>query len=804
MVVKRILRRMRRALHPRRAAPGSTSAERRPLVSIVVPGFNVAEYLQPCLESILTQDYRNLEVIVIDDGSHDGTYALARKVAKRDSRVRVFRQPNKGLSATRNRGVGLARGEYLWFVDSDDSITPGSVGTFVAALEKSGSDFAVASYRRFDSERLGKAPAWSREAHAEDRWGIALADWPEATVNALACSKMFRLSFWREIGLSFPVGVTYEDQQVTAEAYARATSFDYLSFVAYNWRLRDDGTSITQQVHTVGDVRDRMVAARTTLEVLTRYSGSFAVDARRRQLLANDVPRSAAHLGESGEEFWDELVAGVRALIPGDVETTLAEVTPNSAVLLWAIYNNFRTSAQEFVASGGREIKAWPTITRESGTYIDYPSAWFPQPVPTGVTRFPDALLRPNVRALRLQWIDVDTLEVSGWAFVNHVDPGVNPPLAAVTLVETTSGRRVALSMARYSEPLVDRYVRQGAISRQEAGFRATLNVNSVEEGLPSGEYAFHVDVTSGGVSRSAIAEPVRNAGAFAFPSTRRVGQAYVQTVVDRASGLRLRVRAVAPLTARLVGNNGRVDVVVEGGEPGGDKQWSELELLDSRSGQVITTPFTPDGDQGQKVAALPPAMPGPEGESKNVFWRVRLVGGQRGTTRAAIKCQVDVVGAPFGPDLGECSIKETAAGNLGVLSYVSLMIVDHVRLEGADLVIAGSNRGAHTPTQVWFDAKGRRLPGDLTINQGRWIVRLDLATLGAPDLECFSTSAGYRLVWDVEGTATELTNALGQATPMILEAEDSAVLIKSTADRNLELLLSCAGRGHTCGLARE
>ena len=99
--------------------------ERRPvLVSIIVPIYNVVDLLPRCVNSIRRQTYRNLEIILVDDGSTDNSGALAEKMALEDKRIRVFHKENGGSSSARNLGISMAQGDYIGFVDSDDYIEP--------------------------------------------------------------------------------------------------------------------------------------------------------------------------------------------------------------------------------------------------------------------------------------------------------------------------------------------------------------------------------------------------------------------------------------------------------------------------------------------------------------------------------------------------------------------------------------------------------------------------------------------------------------------------------------------------------
>lgn len=95
-----------------------------PKISVIVPIYNAAPYVAKCIEGILSQTYRNIEVILIDDGSTDRSAEICQAFAQKDLRIRFISQENQGVSATRNNGIALAEGEFIAFIDSDDEICP--------------------------------------------------------------------------------------------------------------------------------------------------------------------------------------------------------------------------------------------------------------------------------------------------------------------------------------------------------------------------------------------------------------------------------------------------------------------------------------------------------------------------------------------------------------------------------------------------------------------------------------------------------------------------------------------------------
>ena len=122
----------------------------KPLLSIIVPVYDVERYLQKCIDSILAQTFTDFELILVDDGSPDNCPALCDAAAAKDARIRVLHQKNGGLSAARNAGLDVARGEWIGFVDSDDYIAPEMYEILYKAVQSTGADLALCDYVKVD------------------------------------------------------------------------------------------------------------------------------------------------------------------------------------------------------------------------------------------------------------------------------------------------------------------------------------------------------------------------------------------------------------------------------------------------------------------------------------------------------------------------------------------------------------------------------------------------------------------------------------------------------------------------------
>ena len=127
-----------------------------PLVSIIVPIYNAGKTIDRCINSILNQKYKDFELILLNDGSTDDSGILCDAYAEKDMRIQVLHKENSGVSDTRNRGIAMARGEYLQFLDSDDWITPDATSLFVRAATENECDMVIADFYRVVGERVSQ------------------------------------------------------------------------------------------------------------------------------------------------------------------------------------------------------------------------------------------------------------------------------------------------------------------------------------------------------------------------------------------------------------------------------------------------------------------------------------------------------------------------------------------------------------------------------------------------------------------------------------------------------------------------
>jgi glycosyltransferase involved in cell wall biosynthesis len=345
------------------------------LLSVVVPAYDVAAYLPACLDSVLAQADSlgrvGLEVVVVDDGSPDASGEIAESYAARDPRVRVVHTANQGLGAARNEGLRHVTGDLLMFADSDDVVPPGAYAALLRQLTRTGADFVTGSVARLEGDALVEPP-WMKRLHRQ-RMDLVIDDLPEILGDVFAWNKLFRASFWRDSGLSWPEGVRYEDQPTTTLAYLRARRFGIVPEVVYHWRIRSDGSSITQQRSSLQDLRDRWSTKLSSLRSVEDYGAPKVTAVFRDRVLAGDLHRYFAELPGCDDEWWELLRTGVQS-IWGSRSLTHSGLLPADRLVGWLVEQGRRADAESVVAYARDLGRPLERVDTPDGRRLDLPA----------------------------------------------------------------------------------------------------------------------------------------------------------------------------------------------------------------------------------------------------------------------------------------------------------------------------------------------------------------------------------------------------------------------------------------------
>ena len=206
------------------------------LISIIVPVYNVEQYLEKCINSIINQTYKNLEIILVDDGATDNSGKMCDELAKTDNRIKVYHKENGGLSDARNYGVERAIGEYIGFVDSDDYIDEEMYEKLYGAIKKEDVDVAECNFKFIYTNRVSN--------YTEDNYYLVMNrdEYIKEYIimNKLfgsACTKLIRSDLAKKI--KFPKGKLYEDSFYSLELMKKAKNFVIFDSPYYNYVMRE-------------------------------------------------------------------------------------------------------------------------------------------------------------------------------------------------------------------------------------------------------------------------------------------------------------------------------------------------------------------------------------------------------------------------------------------------------------------------------------------------------------------------------------------------------------------------------------
>ncbi len=209
-------------------------AKNQPKISVIIPVFNASKFLSKCVNSVICQSHKALEIILIDDGSTDCSGKICDNFAKTDNRIVVLHKANGGLSSARNAGLGIATGELIAFVDSDDYLEPNMLEALLNSLFKNGSDIAICSFvmETETGEPYATTPPLENKTYSKAEALELLAE-PRQDRYAVAWNKLYRKKLFE--GLRYPEGKIHEDQWLAHKLFFEAEKVSTISNVLYHY-----------------------------------------------------------------------------------------------------------------------------------------------------------------------------------------------------------------------------------------------------------------------------------------------------------------------------------------------------------------------------------------------------------------------------------------------------------------------------------------------------------------------------------------------------------------------------------------
>lgn len=210
---------------------------RQPLISLIVPIYNVAPYLRQCVDSLILQDYAHLEIILVDDGSPDDCGRICDEYAQRDERIKVIHKQNGGLSSARNAALDVMTGEWVMCVDSDDWVDKDFCSKALESASQHDADIVVFGYRDVYPDHT-VIQTVSQDQEQSFTPEEALMELHGGKILSFAWNKIYKASLFKDI--RYPEGMLYEDIGTTYKLFANAHSIYLSSACTYNYRKRGD------------------------------------------------------------------------------------------------------------------------------------------------------------------------------------------------------------------------------------------------------------------------------------------------------------------------------------------------------------------------------------------------------------------------------------------------------------------------------------------------------------------------------------------------------------------------------------
>lgn len=321
--------------------------EAQPKVTIVVPVYNVEKYLADCLRSIRAQDYKNYEIIAVNDGATDGSAAILQKFAASTKNLRIVTQHNQGLGAARNAGVAAIQAtDYLMFVDSDDLLPLGAISRYVRQAKSSGSKLVVGKTVCFYGMRF-----FARTSTAKFfRQNLTATDLnrnPEFLGDATSWNKLYEFDFWQQHSFAFPEGVWYEDMTLVCTAYLAAGKFDVLKNPSYFWRVRAEGESLSKRTRELKALQDRLLSIEQIDKILKRAIDKGLIekhvhDSYLTRVISMDLQLFVGEIPEADQQYFDEFKQRAGAVLKGADEAVWANASGSKRAAVWVAVNGTR------------------------------------------------------------------------------------------------------------------------------------------------------------------------------------------------------------------------------------------------------------------------------------------------------------------------------------------------------------------------------------------------------------------------------------------------------------------------------
>ncbi len=677
-----------------------------------MPFYNNGDVLADCLQSIASQTFSDLEVIMVDDGSTDDGPQIAQAQAAADPRFTLLTVPNGGPGFARNRGVERASGEFLAFVDGDDMLAPQAYEVLLHTLEKSGSDFVSGNVYRVGPDGTRQSALHFRAIKGR-RIGTHITRTPQLLYDVSVWNKLFRKSFWDAHHLSYPEGMVWEDIQLMTQAHVLAKAVDVVVDVVYYWRERGRGElSITQNRTDIKNLRDRITALLAIDSFLAGHAPAKLLRQHQRKALINDLWLYVGDLYRVSDDYLQEFLDLTNQYL-GQVSERVFRSLPATGKLAYYLIRK-RAVAQltEFLTWRREQpVTTIPMVRRFGRLRADLPFRT------DRSLRIPSRVYRPHwrdndpfVRVEGVGW-QGNRVVVTGCAYVPSVDISHHRNTSKIVILRPTSRRRppIILWARSQSHPLATAISHQDRYSYEWAGFRFGISPRWFRFAgrWLTGDWDCFMLIRAHGVWRPArVHTPVvggaQRPGFVQLDSDLRFGV----TWVGRQMHVKLRRTPVMLADFQRTGDDVLVDVDVLGQEPpAGPGAKLVLSRQAGAASQAFSATIVEAGRPAVRLrAAVPMAAlaadgagvgPVPAGADASEFREWELYLTVPGRPRARVAFPAGKAEARYRYGAREVSVEQTRYGDVVIIQRSPKPVVqEHSWSPAGELRLSGSYQG--------------------------------------------------------------------------------------------------------------
>jgi CDP-glycerol glycerophosphotransferase len=519
-------------------------------ISVVVPVYNVEEYLDECLASLVRQTHRDLEIVIVDDGSSDASLEIAQRHAAKDDRIKIVQRPNGGLGAARNTGIEHATGDYLAFLDSDDVLPPTAYATLLRSLEATGSDFATGNVHRLTATGTNQAP-FLRTVFVRDRPKTHVKKFRELLSDRIVPNKLWRRSFWDKHGFRFPVGMLHEDIPVVIPAQFLAKSVDVIATPIYYYRVREGmDLSITQRRAEKRALLDRLKAVELACDFLAEHGQRRGLRWYEDSVIAEDLRYHLNVLEVADDEYREIFVERTNAFFERiGRRNVLKQIPAIDRLKYHLVRRRMMPELLEVLRFQREDQFDTPHVKVRGRWYGDYPYRT------DRAMKIPKRMYRLGTELALVTQVDDlhwegDQLHLGGYAFIRGI-PADRKGAQRVTVLVVGTGAlrrlRLALHPIRFKTRAVhrpDATTRQGLHDMSWSGFDATLSARRLRvlRRWRYGGFDVYISVRSGLIRRRRARFPMDPAQRPRAASVTLDDGTLVRAVPANTGSIRVRV----------------------------------------------------------------------------------------------------------------------------------------------------------------------------------------------------------------------------------------------------------------------